>query len=138
MLSRSKIQINLRHRLTSLAAVFFVIYALADVSILQIYCGSEALGIPPDHHMVGIARHLAQSSETPCAVDHADCQQPPEDHEYDHQHQCFCWQNVVVVAFVNFDFGTVVKSPVPELPFSSEDVHTYSVLSDHFRPPRTA
>lgn len=36
-----------RRRAARLLAVFFVLYAIADISVLQQYCGNEALGIPP-------------------------------------------------------------------------------------------
>ncbi len=38
--------------MTKFLAAFFVLYALADVSVLQAYCGNESLGIPPADHAI--------------------------------------------------------------------------------------
>lgn len=51
MSDRVKSQFKIRGRIVSLVAFLFVIYAIADVSVLRAYCGNEALGIPPAHHV---------------------------------------------------------------------------------------
>ena len=128
---------SMKRGLIRLVALPFVIYALADVTILQAYCGNEAIGIPPDHHMSDSGRHLDRSDDSPCSAEQADCQQVPRDHEYDHQHHCFAW-HLVVVAFHGFELGSTDKLSKAKLPLFHQDVHSDSALSHLFRPPRTA
>lgn len=129
---------NGRRMSTRLLALFILLYAVADVSVLQVYCGNEALGIPPDHHMSDLGHDLAQLTDNPCSdADQADCQQVPDDHDYDHRHQCFGWQQVVV-AFYSFELGSAAKFTRVHPPVFYQDLHTNSALSHLFRPPRTA
>ncbi len=118
-------------------ALFILLYAIADVSVLQVYCGNEALGIPPEHHITDLGHHLDRPNEAPCDANDADCHQIPDDHDYDHQHQCFCWQNVVL-AFVSFDLGLATELAEANPPVFFENLHSNSALSHLFRPPRTA
>jgi len=76
---------------TRLLAAFFLFYALADVSILQAYCGNEAVGIPPAHHQkesndviteasssstsdsVEVSRGSSSESDPRCCTDECFC-----------------------------------------------------------------
>ena len=122
---------------TRILALFFLLYALSDVSVLQVYSGNEALGIPPDHHMSDTGHQLPRSSVTPCSVDQSDCQQTPDHPDYDHQHQSFCWQQAGV-AFYSFDLESAVKLVNAQQTIFSEELHSHSAISSLFRPPRTA
>lgn len=135
MFSRSKSQIKLRNRITSLVAFLFVIYALADVSVLQAYCGNEALGIPPAHHVsedidpTSYAEHgnyVTATSEQP---------QSPDEHEYDHQHECFCWHQTVVVSY-RFSHSKVIAKLQSQSPDFHTSRHKDTDLNNHFRPPQ--
>lgn len=59
----AKFQVKIKHKLTSLAALLFVIYALADVSVLQAYCGNEAVGIPSAHHVSNSEREKGKENQ---------------------------------------------------------------------------
>lgn len=53
----SKITLPKYQRLIKMAAIkvlaaFLILYALADVSVLQAYCGNEAIGMPPADHLL--------------------------------------------------------------------------------------
>lgn len=137
MLGQPNIKIRIRRKLISLMALLFVIYVLADVSVLQAYCGNEAIGIPPDHHLSDARHHPDRSNDSPCSAEQADCQRVPDDHEYDHHHQCFGWQQVVA-AFYSFEPGTADQLSKAQPPIFYEDLHSNSALSHLFRPPRTA
>lgn len=43
-------------------AVFFVIYAFADITVLQAYCGNESIGTPPAHHYEPQTDHCDRDS----------------------------------------------------------------------------
>jgi len=136
MLSRSKSQIRFRNRLTSLVALLFVLYAIADVSVLQAYCGNEALGIPPAHHV----------SESPNSTSHADQanyfisadhhqQQSDDEHDYDHQHECFCWHQTVVGSYFLTQREDAFDSS-SRLPAFRSSGHKNSDLDRNLRPPQ--
>lgn len=138
MSSRLKLQKKWRHKLTSLVALFFVVYALADVSILQVYCGNEAVGIPPLHHSAAQADHIISGEQHTCsAFADSDCKQIPDDHEYDHQHECFCSQHAVVgFYFLGPSTASVFVNSGP--PVFYESTHSISSLTHLFRPPQTS
>lgn len=136
MFCQSKSQIKLRNRIKSLVAFLFVIYALADVSVLQAYCGNEALGIPPAHHVTeGVDPAPPPELGNYVVAAGTDQPQSPDQHESDHQHECFCWHQTVVVSY-RFDHCNVTaKSPL-----QSPDLHTSrhkdTDLDNHLRPPQ--
>ena len=135
MFSQSRSQIKLTNRVTSLVAFLFVIYALADVSVLQIYCGNEALGIPPSHHVTDDV-NLASYAELGNFVTVADSDRPrsPE-HEYDHQHECFCWHQTLVVSY-RFSHSKVTAKSQSQSPDIHTSRHKATDLDIHFRPPQ--
>ena len=138
MHGRCKLQMNWRHRLTRLAALFFVMYALSDVSVLQVYCGNEAIGIPPAHHSSKQADDSIRDGHRTCSTSESfDCRQTPDDHEYDHQHECFCWQQVVV-GYYMLSPGRLAELEETRPPIFYRDPHSDSAISHFFRPPRTA
>jgi hypothetical protein len=136
-LYENKIKVRSWSTVTRFLALFILVYAVADISVLQVYCGNESLGIPPEHHAVSIS-HVNDHSADICEVnDQFGCEQPTDDHDYDHRHQCFCWQQVVV-AFVSFDLGSVTKFTRVHPPVFYEDLHSDSAPTHLFRPPRTS
>lgn len=48
---RANVGKSLKSTAVKALAVFFVLYALAEVSVLQAYCGNENVGIPPTIHI---------------------------------------------------------------------------------------
>src|SRR5215204_3010357 len=122
---------------TRLLALFILLYAIADISVLQVYCGNDALGIPPDHHMSALAEGRDAHNDKRCRnSDAAECQKLPDNHDYDHQHQCFYWQQVGV-GFYAFDPGSIAELDKTQLPVSCENLLSNSCLSYLFRPPKT-
>ncbi len=138
MVIRSESQLRLRNRLMSLVAFLFVIYAIADVSVLQAYCGNEALGIPPAHHVSENPNSTA-SVEQAIYVISADHHQRESDdeHGYDHQHECFCWQQVVVGLYF-LDTIRLSAGRESRILVFHDAQHTNSDLSLHLRPPQIA
>jgi len=138
MFCLAKSQTNLRNRITSLVALLFVVYALADVSVLQVYCGNEALGIPPVHHSAspeGLTYNI--QPEMNFVSDGTDSPKVPDDHQYDHLHECFCWQQVVV-GFYFFDTIRLSEERENRSLVFHDAQHTDSDLSLHLRPPQIA
>lgn len=137
MSNRLKSQIKLRSKLVSLVAFLFVIYAIADVSVLQAYCGNEALGIPPAHHVAEKADQVSSDDHDSYVVSAGHHEgQSDDEHEYDHQHECFCWHQTVVSSYF------LTKPQVPQhsgyrLPAFHSAGHKNSDLDNNLRPPQT-
>jgi len=142
MRSQTKILSKIKYSLVRLIALLFVIYALADVSILQAYCGNESAGIPPAHHfsqktgspIKEIAGTYAENQKELREQSRQGNQSP---HEWDEE-ACFCCCSHVVVGYfaVSLAFNTHTSSdPQPDTYVSR---YSNSTLSNFFRPPRTA
>jgi|CXWL01.1.fsa_nt_gi hypothetical protein len=125
-------------RATQLLALFILLYALADVSVLQAYCGNESMGIPPDHHSVLRANDSAQSEHDTCSESgKADCRQTPDEKEYDHHHECFCWHQIIV-GFYHFNPVLFTESLRTQPSVSYDEQYSDSSLTHLFRPPQLA
>ena len=125
-------------RATQLLALFILLYALADVSVLQAYCGNESIGIPPDHHSVSLTNDSAQSGHETCRESiKAACQQSPDDQDYNHHHLCFCSHQTVIGSF-RFNSALTTKLIDTSCPSSHENKRPDSGLSTLFHPPRSA
>ena len=118
VVNRSKSQIRLRNKLTSLVAFLFVLYAVADVSVLQAYCGNEAVGIPPAHHFTKTARDpdsrsATKSIQTRLQSDGEPRQgnDPTQDCDDD---TCFCCCSHVIAGY----FAIPSAKPTNKLEFS--------------------
>lgn len=138
MFGRSKSQPKLRSRITSLVAFLFVIYAVADVSVLQAYCGNEALGIPPAHHIIENVNSVFSVEQEDYIIS-ADRQQRQSDdeHEYDHPHECFCWHQTVVTSYCLIQRKVTVNS-ISQLPAFRASRHQNSDLDLNLRPPQSS
>lgn len=133
-----KFTLTWKRRATRILAVFFVLYALADVTALQAYCGNEMVGIPPAHHSVESTNNSIQSEQETCTESKkADCQQSPDNQDYDHHHECFCWHQVIVGFFL-FNSTLFTELPKTLSPVFYENKYSNSDLSGFFRPPQTA
>ncbi len=136
--NRQNRQQTRRRKTLRLVALFFVLYMLADVSVLQAYCGNEMVGIPPAHHSIEQTNDLIQDKQETCTEStKADCRQSPDNQDSNHHHECFCWQQVVVGFFL-FKTALSAESQRTSLPAFYENKHPNSDLSGFFRPPRTA
>ncbi len=135
----AKSRLQIKHRLTSLAALLFVIYALADVSVLQAYCGNEAVGIPPAHHISNSQRSTVKQNQNFAS-------KPSESGEKSRQNDvpnqdcscdtCFCCCSHAIP-------GYFVLPPTKMMRISREyrqdsylSLHANSNLTYFFRPPR--
>lgn len=117
-------------------AFLFVIYAVADVSVLQAYCGNEMVGIPPAHHITENLDSDA-SVERPNRVISTDPHRQPDDgHEYDHQHECFCWHQTVISSYWLAE-REVAANPPSKLPAFRSSRHQNSDLEHNLRPPQS-
>lgn len=126
---------------TQCVAVLFVMYALADISVLQAYCGNESVGIPPSHHL---AKSTADSESSKSSVKEDQSyfnhctegeQDSPEDCNDD---CCFCCSSHVTISYFAMQPTETVVLPLAQDSSSFENKHPNSGLAYLFRPPRIA
>jgi hypothetical protein len=121
-------------------ALLFVIYAFADITVLQVYCGNEAVGIPPAHHL-SAQNNEVQKVDKIVSVDSQNYSQPSnQDSEQDCDDDCcFCCSSHITLGYfvIQPRITTFVKSNC-QISISYENKHSYSALNSLFRPPRIA
>lgn len=140
MSSQIKIQVNIKRRLTSLVALLFVIYALADVSILQAYCGNEAVGIPPAHHISNSASTTKDYENRNFASSRTDSGEKSRQNGSPNQdctdEACFCCCSHVIPGYFVFPSTKMMCISRECRQSSYTSRHTNSNLTYFFRPPR--
>lgn len=126
-------QSNWKRKTSRLVALLFVVYALADISVLQQYCGNEAVGIPSyarqmqaknrtvdktaDSQNVYISSHSPQEEQTP--------ESPASDEE------CFCCCSHTTLGF------NPIKSVARVVSFAKQSEANFSehrLISDSHLP----
>jgi hypothetical protein len=124
---------SLKRIFVKCVALLFVIYALADVSILQVYCGNESVGIPPAHHFSNEKNDSAED-----ATDNFQQPHEQEDSEQDCGDDCcFCSSHVVINSY-NVESSLVKLAKIAPQTISYENRHSNSELRNLFRPPQIA
>lgn len=137
-----KNQFNWKHRTFRFVALFFVLYAFADITVLQEYCGNEAVGIPSyaqqiqaknqtvekatDSQIIYIGSHSSQEQQTP--------ESPASDEE------CFCCSSHTTLGFSPIKAVVRVISFVKqsESNFSENRLKSDSHLPQLYQPPKFA
>ena len=125
-----------------LIAVFFVVYALAEVSVLQAYCGNESLGIPPASHLKRAQRNAGseQKIAAKAAPERNDNEVKP-DHDTDApcegDEECLgcCSHVVLAFNFLGFDRKADFAGGQLDLPYTDRLIT--SDLAPLFHPPKT-
>jgi hypothetical protein len=130
---KTKHKSNVKRIIIRCVALLFVIYALADVSILQAYCGNESVGIPPAHYF--------SKEKNDSAEDVTDNFQQPHEQEDSEQDCgddcCFCSSHVVINSY-NVESSLIKLTIIAPKTISYENRHSNSELRNLFRPPQFA
>lgn len=133
-----------KKRVTQVIALLFVLYAFADVTVLQAYCGNEAVGIPPAHHFAKESKTSVQDKkENSIESDQTNFHQsqdgqneePAKDCDDD---DCFCCCSHAIAGYFSMAPAPFADTPVSSGVVSYENKHPNSDLTHLFRPPRTA
>lgn len=125
--------------MATVLALFFVMYALADISFLQVYCGNESIGIPPQHHIADRNDDISTKKNnrdraSVIAKDHHD--RSGTDRNYDHRHDCFSWHQTIVSAFI-LTTRNAVEDSTSRLPQHFPSGYKNSNPDPNLRPPQT-
>jgi hypothetical protein len=131
-----------KRAISRVLALFFVLYALADITVLQVYCGNETVGIPPYAQQIQIKQKNKKTNSLTFAVADSSSSSRQE-HTPDlpaSEESCFCCCSHITIGF-NF-----IQSVVPEiLPtkqsksnFSENRLQSNSHLPQLYQPPKFA
>jgi hypothetical protein len=119
------------------AVFLFVVYALADSTVLQAYCGNEKIGIPAAHH---VRPPKAETIESVQAM-RSDSHQSPTDHNSDQPcaDDCLSGCSHLIVGSFFIDISdSLAYTRKSSTPIIYESKYSHSDVSYLFRPPRTA
>lgn len=141
--SRQNLATALRKRVIQITALLFVLYAFADVTVLQAYCGNEAVGIPPAHHLAKESQMSIQDEkedrsepkETNIQQSREDREDPDKDCKDD---ECFCCCSHAIAGYFFIKSAIFSDVRISAGAASYENKHPNSDLTHLFRPPRTA
>lgn len=124
-----------------LVALFFVLYALADVTVLQAYCGNETVGIPSYAQQVRAEKRkaeVADNAQTAFKTSDSSPQEQTPDLP-DSEEDCFCCCSHTLLGF------NLMKSYTPILVvkesgsnFSLRHQHSSIHLRLVYQPPKFA
>ncbi len=137
---KQKYKLNFKRLIIQCVSLLFVIYAFADITVLQAYCGNEAIGIPPSHHLSAQNNEI-RKVDTIVSVNDQNYSQPSnqEDNQDCDDDCCFCCSSHITLGYFAFQPRTptfVKNNSQPSISF--ENKHSYSALNSLFRPPRIA
>jgi len=131
-----------KRRIVTLLAAFFVLYAILDISVLQAYCGNEALGIPPYAAQLRLDGERSRQSSVRekgiAGVSQSPDEKPTNDTPISDD-ACFCCCSHTTLAVKLF--APVAKRPdaLPsEANFSKKNLHPDSHPSPHYQPPKSS
>ncbi len=125
-----------------LVALFFVLYVLADVTVLQEYCGNEALGIPSYAQQIQAKNRMVDKTTDSQTVSFYSSssheEQTPESPASDEE--CFCCCSHTTLSFN--PIKSVVREISPakqsESNFSENSLMSDSHLPQLYLPPKFA
>lgn len=137
-----KRQSNWKRRASRFVALFFLLYALAGITVLQEYCGNKTLGIPSyaqqiqaknravdkttDSETASVGSHSSQEEQTP--------ESPASDEE------CFCCCSHTTLSFNPIKLVERELSLTKQLEsnFSENRLKSDSHLPQLYQPPKFA
>ncbi len=123
-------------------ALFIVVFALAEVSILQAYCGNEAIGIPPAHHTEQNKDCPEDISQTNTVKIDSDNSFTNHNHNSDDDDECDdeCLGNCAHIILGYFEFLPFISKETKQVqnPLFYENTIPTLDPTSLFRPPQTA
>ncbi|MGI8543955.1 MAG: hypothetical protein ACR2MD_10835 [Aridibacter sp.] len=123
-------------------ALFIVVFALAEVSILQAYCGNESIGIPPAHHTEQIKDCPDEVSQTNTVRTDSDNSFTNHNHNSEDNDDCNdeCLGNCSHIILGYFEFLPFISKETKQVenPLFYENTIPNSESTSLFRPPQTA
>ena len=137
---KQKHKLNFKRLAIQCVALLFVIYALADITVLQVYCGNEAVGIPPSHHLAKNRQDAAEKLHQTQAKQNNLHQSNDQDNSQQNCDDdcCFCCSSHVTISYFAVEPRIFEVIPSPKNSISYENKYSNTGLTYLLRPPQTA
>ena len=123
-----------KQRAGRVLAVLFVLYALADISVLQEYCGNEDLGIPSYTQQLQTKNIETTANISPASHQEQTPDAPASDED------CFCCCSHTLIGFNPTDANSskILTAKKSVSNFSLKHQQTENHLSQLYQPPKFA
>ena len=125
-----------------LIALFFVLYALADVTVLQEYCGNETLGIPSYAQQIQAKNRMVDKTIDSQTVsfysNSSNEEQTPESPASNEECFCCCSHTILNFNFVKLVLREISPTKQSESNFSENRLKSDSHLPQLYQPPKFA
>lgn len=135
-------QLNWKLIASRLVAFFFVLYALADVTVLQEYCGNETVGIPSYAQQIQAKNRtvdkMTDSQTVSFYSSSSHEEQTPESPASDEECFCCCSHTILNFNFVKFVAREISPTKQSESNFSENRLKSDSHLPQLYQPPKFA
>ena len=137
-LSAQNRHLNWKGAFSRLLALFFVLYAGANITVLQAYCGNEMVGIPPYAQQTQMKQKI-KKIDSPTFADFSNSsrqEQPPD--LPTSEESCFCCCSHTTIGFNSLQ--SVVSEILPTKQskpnFSENRLKSNSHLPQLYQPPK--
>jgi hypothetical protein len=129
-----------KHRSVRLLVFFFVLYAVADSTVLQAYCGNESVGIPPARHISAdraVVNDLGKS-DTVSVITSDHGSKDHEDSDETCTDECFGSCSHILIGRYFVDSIIFADSAISARSIQYENKYSFTDFSYLFHPPRIA
>ena len=135
-LFRQKKHFDLRRDFSRFVAFLFLLYAFADLSVLQEYCGNENLGIPSYAQQVQAKNDILQTVADISPTSHQE--QTPDVPVGDEECFCCCSHTLLGFNCATINSAKVLALKKSASNFSLKHRQTETHLSQLYQPPKFA
>jgi hypothetical protein len=127
----------------NIVALFFIVFALADVSVLQAYHGNELVGIPAEHHNVQDNDCIAEKTQLNSSHDKqtrisAHNQHNNSNEDCSGEGECLAGCSHIIVSYFVFNPCLQYEIIKPQPTSFHENTIPKSEPTAIFHPPKTA
>lgn len=121
-------------------ALFFVLYAFADITVLQVYCGNEMVGIPPYAQQIQIKQKYKKINSSTVADSSNSSRQEQTPDLPVSEESCFCCCSHTVIAFNSIQsiVSEILPTKQSQSNFSENRLKSNSHLPQLYQPPKLA
>ena len=131
-----------KRTISRVLALFFVIYACADITVLQVYCGNEMVGIPPYAQQIQIKQKIKKTNSPTVAVagSSSSSRQEQTPDLPTSEESCFCCCSHTTIGYNSIQSVVLEILPTKQSKsnFSENRLKSNSHLPQLYQPPKFA
>ena len=133
-------QLKWKRTISYVLALFFVVYAFADITVLQVYCGNEMVGIPPYAQQIQIKQKSKKTNSSTVADSSSSSRQEQTPDLPVSEESCFCCCSHTTIGFNSIQSVVLEILPTKQSKsnFSENRLKSNSHLPQLYQPPKFA